>query len=155
MKKLDDELLNLENNFNSLKKKIEKFHITFIIIYFFIITLTIFIFQKYFINLYNIFYIKIILYSFMLLGLLIHYFLRFKFHKNKDFYGKFFKIKLKEIQKNFSNKRNFNKSVVDYIIKNLKNNKSQFSKKDLYDLNFWGLLIKDLGIDPDEIIKDL
>ena len=155
MKKLDDELTNLENNFNNLKKKIERFHIIFIIIYFSLIILTILIFQKYFTNLYNIFFIKIILYSFMILGLLIHYFLRYRFHKNKNFFRKFFKIKFEEIKKNFSNKKNFNKSVVDYIIRNLKNNDSQISKKDLYDLNFWGLLSENIGMDPDEIIKDL
>ena len=91
----------------------------------------------------------------MVLGLLIHYFLRYKFHKNKKYYQNFLENKLKEIHKNFTDKRNFNKIIVDYIIKKLKDKNSQISKNDLFKINFWGLLIKNLGIDPDEIIKKI
>ena len=155
MNNLENELAKLKNDFNNLKKKIEKIHLIFILIYFSIITLIILFFQRNLVTLYNIFFIKILLFSLMVLGLIIHYFLRYKFHKNNKFYKKFFNQKLKKIHKNFSYKKVFNKSIVDYIIKNIKDEESPISKKDLFNFNFWVFLIKNFNIDTDEIIKKL
>jgi len=152
MKNLETELLKLKNDFNTLKKKIEKLHLIFILIYFSSVALTILLFQKYLVILYNNFLIKIMLFSLMILGLIIHYLLRYKFYKSKNCYKSFFNKSLEKIKINFPKNKNFNKSIVDYIKENLKKEEHEISKADLYKFNFWGLLIKYLDINPDEII---
>ena len=89
----------------------------------------------------------------MLLGLSIHYFLRYKFYKSKYCYKNFFDNGIKKIQKKISPKNNFNKSIIDSIKKILKNNELQITKNDLYKSSFWNFFIKNLGIEPDEIFK--
>lgn len=145
MNDLEKKLFSIEEEFNIYKKKIEKYHLIFIILYFSIITLVILFFQIYLPLLYNNFNIKIFLFSLMIFGLLIHYYLRFKYFKSKICYYHFFKNKLEELKKSFSKKENFNKLIITTVNNIIKNNESTLPSNNQNKLNFWQLLLKFLN----------
>lgn len=150
MNDIEKELFKIEEEFNIYKKKIEKNHIILILLYFSIISLVILAFQKYLPLLYNNFNIRIILFSLLIIGLLIHYYLRFKYFKSKICYHHFFKNKLDELKRSFPKKKDFNKFIIDTVNNIVKNNESKIRINNQNKLNFWQILIKIIDFYRDE-----
>lgn len=151
MNDIEQELLKIEEEFNIYKKNIEKIHITFNIVFFSIITLIIFLLQKYLPIQYNNFYIKIILFSLMILGLMVHFFLRYKYFNSKICYLHFFKNRLEDLKNKFSKKKDFNKLIISAIKNIIKNKDLKIQTNNQNKLYFWRILVKFLNINPDEI----
>lgn len=73
MEQLKEKLINLENDFNNFKKNIERFHFTFIFVYFLPPLVVFFIYNRY-LHEEPALYIKLIIISMIVLGVIIHFF---------------------------------------------------------------------------------
>lgn len=145
---IKNKLLNLENEFNSLKKKIEKYHILYIIIYFTPPVLAIIILDNYFQEFYKI-QTKIILFSIIILGLIIHFFLRHKYHKSKTRYKKFIIEKMNLIKINFDNEEDFKNILIKSVNKIFNERGLEFNNIEINNSAFFNLIFVYLGLEID------
>lgn len=140
-------ILENEIEFNNLKRKVSYYHKLFLIFYFLPIIILIIIVSTYFEKIFN-FVLKFIIYVFFTFGLLIHFFLRYKFYKSKNRYKKFFDKKLNYI-KNFYTDNDFNKKIID-VIKEIFNERNiEVNKKNIMNEDFFYLFINNLKINLD------
>ena len=142
-------LLNSEDEFNSLRRRVEKFHITFIILYFLPPVAAVILYSKYYHENFNL-TVKIILYAIIVSGLFIHYFLRHRYHKSRKRYRSFIEKKLDDLRKTVNNDNDFKKIIVENAREIFKDKSLQFSNLAIKENQFWELIFINLGIEIDE-----
>ncbi|MCK4798298.1 MAG: hypothetical protein KAT05_13030 [Spirochaetes bacterium] len=152
MKNIKEKLLKLEEDFNLLKNRLEKYHLIFIIIYFLPPVLAIFLLSKFFQDFLNL-AVKIIIFSIIISGLAIHFFLRYKLYKSKDRYKKFIQQRLEKIADDFPDEENFNQTVVETARNIFANRGISFSNVTINDSTFWNLIFINLGIENFTTLK--
>jgi hypothetical protein len=149
MNDLKQQLINIEEEFNLLKAKIERNHIIFIILYFLPPVLAILVFTKYveeyFSNL-----IKGFILGLIILGVAIHYFLRYVYHKSKNRYKKFIDAKLEVIKSDFNDEELFKKEIIEAARNIFIERGVLFNNKSIKISNFWNLIFINLGLHIDE-----
>jgi len=145
---IKNKLLDIEKEFNSLKKKINKYHLFYIILYFTPPVLAIFILDNFF-QKYYILQTKIILFSIIILGLVIHFFLRHKYHKSKTRYKKFIIKKMNLIKINFDNEKDFKNKLIKSINEIFDERGIDFNNIEINNSPFFNLIFVYLGLEID------
>jgi hypothetical protein len=146
MNNIKKNLLDLEHEFDALRRKTEKYHLIFIVLYFIPPVAAIIIYSKFYNQFFN-FYIKIIIYAIIVSGLGMHYYLRHKFYKSKKRYKKFIDKKLDEIKKIVNDDDNFKKIIVENTREIFKENSLELSNITIQNNQFWDLIFINLGIE--------
>jgi hypothetical protein len=152
MTDIKNNLLKLENEFETLRLKTEKYHLVFIILYFIPPVAAIIIYSKFYKEFFN-FYIKIIIYAIILSGLAAHYYLRYKFYKSKKRYKKFIDNKLDEIKKIVNDDDNFKKIIVENAKEIFQQNSIELSNITIKNNQFWHLIFINLGIELENDLR--
>ncbi|MBN2546051.1 MAG: hypothetical protein JXB50_09665 [Spirochaetes bacterium] len=147
-KEIKSKLLEIEQEFYSLKEKINKFHKFYIILYFTPPVLALVIINNYFQKYFKL-SVKIILFSIIILGLLIHFYLRHKYYKSKNKYKKFIMEKMNLIKINFDNEIDFKDKLIKSIKEIFDERGIDFNNIEINNSTFFNLVFIYLGLESE------
>jgi hypothetical protein len=137
-------LIRSESEFEELKKKVERNHLLFILLYFTPPVIGLLVFSKYFKELLGV-WLRIIIFSIIIFGLIIHFYLRYRYYKSKERYKDFINSVIDEIYLS-SKDKNINKKVLG-IVKNIYKDKNmEFNRDNIDKEDFWSLLFYQMEI---------
>lgn len=155
MDDLKKQLINIENDFSKHKAKIEKFHKLFVALYFtpLVAAVLVYIYSQ-FNNTFafmSSLAVKIILFSLFAIGMIIHFTLRYLYHRSNKGYRKFINKKLDEIRyNNYTDEEIFNKDIIETAKNIFQENGWEFSNVSIKNSPFWHLVFIKIGIEFDD-----
>jgi uncharacterized membrane protein len=147
MTKLNDELLQFEEEYEKIKSKNEKFLLIYILVYFLLILFLVYTQQKYY---QDNFLIKIAFFSFILLGFVIYHLMRNYIHKSKKRQRKFFGYVIEKLKTKINKKENLENLILVVAKETFNSRNITFSKFELEKYSFWDLLLINLNIKINE-----
>ena len=144
MNELKEKLIQLEDELISLKKKIEVYHLIFLIIIMGIPIGFIFILNK-FLNSSLTLNMKLILFSIMFVGLLVHLYIRNRFYKSHSGFNKYIKKRISLVKNDFTLGNNYKEKIIKLSSKILQDRGISLTEDKMSNYPFWELLIKNLN----------
>jgi len=138
MNNIKEKLLVFEEGFDKIKSKNEKYHFAFIAAYFLISLIFVYIYNKYFTENFT---VKIIFFIFIISGLFVHYFLRYKLHKSKNRYKSFFVKLIDELKNDFPDLQELEEDITSSAKEIFVSRKISLDGKNLQYYAFWELLL--------------
>lgn len=142
MEKIDiiGEIKKLEKDFEDFKKKVSKYHKIYLLIYFMPPLIAILIFSRFFETYFKV-YLKVLLYFILLLGLVVHFFIRNRFYKSREGYKKFIQGRMDSIKNYFDTDESFKEKSIDavrtiFLERGMEFSNTEISKNDFYYLIF-------------------
>ncbi len=149
MKDLSSELRKIEEDFNTLKARVERNHIIFLAVYFLPPIAAILIFTKYFEEYFN-YLVKGFLFALIVIGVVIHFILRQIYHRGKKRYKKFIDSKMAGLKSGYADDEEFKKDVVEAARRIFLSENVNFTNKSISLSAFWSLVFMNLGLSADE-----
>jgi hypothetical protein len=143
VKDINEKLLKFEEEFEIIKGKREKFHLIYVAAFFLITLAALYFFQKYYSG--NT-VIRYIFFIFIISGLIVHYILRYSFHRSKNRYKKYFTKILASLQEEIKDTEKLNAAVIDAARTVFKSRNMELNTMNLKHFVFWELLLLNLKI---------
>ncbi len=109
---LKEKLMTLEDEFNQYRFKFERKYLFFLIIYFTPPLLLIFLLNRYDKAMYDSLAVKIVIFTFIIIGSVIHFTLKYTYYKANKKYKSFINKRFEEYEKFFSSKEEFKTSIL-------------------------------------------
>ncbi|OHD28084.1 MAG: hypothetical protein A2086_00795 [Spirochaetes bacterium GWD1_27_9] len=150
MNTIKSKLLQLEDNFILFKAKFEKRHLLFVALYFLPPALATFLLSRYFKELYDKFFVRVIIFSVIIIGVIIHFVLKYTYYKTNKKYKEFVENGLKDIKDSFGNEEDFRKAIVDATKEIYTDKNSSLSNLTVKNSLFWTNVFIVIGIEIEE-----
>jgi hypothetical protein len=144
---MKEKLLALEEDFFSFKSHYEQKYKYFLILYFAPPLLLVMLLPNISPELYESLFIKIVILSFVIAGIGIHFFLKLTYYRTNKNYKNFIEIKFDEMKKWYSDNEEFKKAVVESAKEIFADKNQELSNITVKKSIFWINVFINIGIE--------
>lgn len=108
-----ENLKEIKERFELFKSDFDKRYFYFLIGYFSPVIITLVLLSKFFRDIYNIFFVRLVIFIFVLIGVMLHFLLKYLYFKSNKSYINFINNELERFKKFYSTDEEFNQKLLD------------------------------------------
>ncbi|HOJ65281.1 MAG TPA: hypothetical protein PLE45_12765 [Spirochaetota bacterium] len=111
----EDNLIEIKEKFELFKANFDKRYLYFLIGYFSPIIITLIVLSKFFKSIYSLFWVRLLIFIFVLIGVILHFILKYFYFRSNKNYIRFIENEIERFKKFYSSEEEFKEKMIETI----------------------------------------